>query len=227
MKRLLVLFIGILMAGAALAQDAAPTVNWPYLYPDFMEGELVRTRGKSSTAQYNIHLGQSVLHYVEDGKIKEVPSVGVLNLTIGDDLFLNVGGKMMKVIAEVQGAYIVEENIANYSAVVSKTGAYGAAVASHDKTYFHERTNGSYNGYLVTDVYADLRALKGQSDKLPVMKNVYFVMGLQQVPANKKGVSAMDGIDKKGFSAFLKDEKIKWDETQDLIKVLEYITAHK
>lgn len=225
MKKLLFLFIGILMAGTALAQDAVPTVNWPYLYPDFMEGELMRTRGKSSTAQYNIHLGQSVLHYVENGKIKEVPAVGVLNLTIGDDLFLNVGGKMMKVMAEVQNAYVVEEVLGNYSAVVSHTGAYGAAVSGHDKTYFHERNNGSYNGYLVTDVYADLVALKGQSDKLPVIRNVYFVLGLQQIPANKKSVLALDGIDKKAFSQFLKSNDINWKEVDDLVKVVEYITA--
>ena len=223
MKRLLFLFVGVLMAANALAQDATPTVNWPYLYPDFMEGELMRTRGKSSTAQYNIHLGLGVLHYVENGTIKEVPSVGVLNLTVGDDFFLNVGGKMLKVLAKVNDAYLVEERLANYSAVVSKTGAYGASVSSHDKTYFHERTNGSYNGYLVTDVYADLLALKSQSDKLPVIKHTYFVMGLQQVPANKKGVLAMDGIDKKAFNAFLKSEQIAWDKTEDLIKVLEYI----
>lgn len=224
MKRLLFLFIGILMAGNALAQDATPTVNWPYLYPDFMEGELMRTRGKSTTAQYNIHLGQSVLHYVENGKIKEVPAVGVLNLTVGDDLFLNVGGKMMKVMAEVQSAYIVEEVVGNYSAVVSNTGAYGASVSSHDKTYFHERSNGSYNGYLVTDDYADLLAIKSQSDKLPVIRNVYFVLGLQQIPANKKGVLALDGIDKKAFSQFLKSNDINWKEVDDLVKVVEYIT---
>ena len=37
----------------------------------------------------------------------------------------------------------------------------------------------------------------------------------------------MYGIDKKAFSAFLKSEKITWNDTEDLLKVLEYVTANR
>ena len=55
MKKLIFLFIGMLMAVDVFSQDYTPTVNWPYLYPDFMEGELVRARNKRNKAQFNIH----------------------------------------------------------------------------------------------------------------------------------------------------------------------------
>ena len=153
--------------------------------------------------------------------------MGVTSLTIGEDVFRNVGGKMMKVLAKTDGGYVVQETKANYSAIVSKDGAYGSSLDDRNKSLVHERHNGGYNGYLLTDVYADLLALKTQSDKLPVTRNLYLVIGLDQIPANKKSVASLDGLDKKAFSAFLKAEKIIWTDTHDLVKVLEYIAANR
>lgn len=227
MKKLLFLCIGMMMAVAAFAQDESPTVNWPYLYPEFKEGELERVRVKPSKSLYNIHLNVGSLHYVEHGKIKEASTMGVTSLTIGEDTFRNVGGKMMMVLAQTEGGVVVQETKANYSAIVSKDGAYGTAIADRDKSMIHERHNGGYNGYLLTDVYADLLALKNQSDKLPVTKNLFLVIGLDQIPANKKSVIDLGGVDKKAFSAFLKSEKIIWTDPQDLVKVIDYITSNK
>ncbi|MBQ6878865.1 MAG: hypothetical protein IJN52_01510 [Bacteroidales bacterium] len=227
MKKLLFFCIGVLLAVAASAQDDGPTVNWPYMYPEFVEGELQRVRTDPAKARYNIHLNVGSIHYVENGKIKEASTMGVTSLTIGEDVFRNVGGKMMKVLAKTDGGYVVQETKANYSAIVSKDGAYGSSLDDRNKSLVHERHNGGYNGYLLTDVYADLLALKNQSDKLPVTRNLYLVIGLDQIPANKKSVSSLDGLDKKAFSAFLKSEKIIWTDTQDLVKVLEYIAANR
>ena len=124
MKKLLFSIIAILMAVAASAQKDSPTTSWPYLYPDFMEGEL-EVRTKITKALVNIHLNLGALHYVEDGKIKESSTIGITKLVIGEDVFRNVGGKMMKILAETEGGYVVEETRANYTAVVKKDGAYG------------------------------------------------------------------------------------------------------
>ena len=43
------------------------------------------------------------------------------------------------------------------------------------------------------------------------------------VPAAKRDVSAIEGVDKKAFTAFLKEEKINWKDPQDLLKVIDYI----
>lgn len=227
MKKFLFSCICALLAVAAFAQDEAPTVNWPYFYPDFVEGEVALSGGKTKTAKYNVHLGFSGLHYVENGTIKEMPSKGLLSLTVGEDVFRNAGGKMMKVLAKNEKGSVVQEVRANYSAIVSKDGAYGSSLANHDKSFSHEQHNGSYNGYLLTDDYKNLHAIKNDSDKLPVIKNYYLLIGIELIPANKKSVSAMYGIDKKAFSAFLKSEKITWNDAEDLLKVLEYVTANR
>ena len=70
MKKFLFMCAGTLVAVAAFAQE--PTTNWPYLYPEFKEGEL-NVRSKAEKALFNIHLDLGALHYVEDfsGVVKD------------------------------------------------------------------------------------------------------------------------------------------------------------
>ena len=227
MKKLLFSIIAILMAVAAFAQKDSPTTSWPYLYPDFMEGEL-EVRTKITKALVNIHLNLGALHYVEDGKIKESSTIGITKLVIGEDVFRNVGGKLMKILAETEGGYVVEETRANYTAVVKKDGAYGTTALNSTTTksfLYNENVLNGYNGYLMTDIYADLHAMKDQSETLPVLKNRNLDIGLDQIKADRQNVLDIAGLDKKAFKAFLKAEKIKWDNPQDLAKVIDFITA--
>ena len=228
MKKLLFLFIGLLLAADAFAQDYSPTVNWPYLYPEFMEGEVVLARNKRNKALFNIHLDIGALHYVEDGRIRETSTMDIALLIIGDDVFRNVGGKMLKVLAETEGGYVVKECKGNFASVVKNEGAFGTTSlnSTTTKTFlYNENAINAYNGYLMTDVYEDLLAMKDDAESLRVTESLYLVIGLDKIPANKNSVQALDGVDKKAFSAFLKSNKIKWDEPQDLIKVIEYLVS--
>lgn len=227
MKKFLFMCAGTLMAVAAFAQE--PTTNWPYLYPEFKEGEL-NVRSKTEKALFNIHLDLGALHYVEDGRIKEANVLNATTLVIGNDVFRNVAGKMLKVLARAQGGYIVEETRATYSAVVRNDGAYGTTAlnSTTTKTFlYNENAINQYNGYLMTDVYKDLLAMRDDAEKLPVRKNLYIVIGMDQIPADKKSVASLSGLDKKALKAFLKSEKIDWNEIGDLVKVIDYIIANR
>jgi hypothetical protein len=227
MKRLLLICIAALSAAVAVAQNVSPTVNWPYMYPDFVEGEMEKMGGQIEKGRYNIHLNVGALHYLNDGTIKEHPTVGVKSMTIGDDVYRNVGGKMLKVLAQTEGGFVVMETLANFTGIISRDGAYGGAVANRDKTFSHQENNGSFNGYLVTDNYKDLIAIKDDSDKVPVTRKIFIVIGHQMIFANKSTVIDMTGVDKKAFSAFLKSNDIKWKDPEDLVKIIDYITASK
>ena len=227
MKRLLLICIAALSAAVAVAQNVSPTVNWPYMYPDFVEGEMEKMGGQIEKGRYNIHLNVGALHYLNDGTIKEHPTVGIKSMTIGDEVYRNVGGKMLKVLAQTEGGFVVMETLANFTGIISRDGAYGGAVANRDKTFSHQENNGSFNGYLVTDNYKDLIAIKDDSDKVPVTRKIFIVIGHQMIFANKSTVIDMTGVDKKAFSAFLKSNDIKWKDPEDLVKVIDYITASK
>ena len=221
--------IFVMWAMVSFAQESTPTVNWPYLYPEFREGEL-NVRSKKEKALFNIHLDLGALHYVEDGKIKEANTLNATTLTIGDDVFRNVGGKMLKALARTQGGFIVEEVRASYSAVVRDDGAYGTTSlnSTTTKTFlYNENAINSYNGYLLTDVYADLLAMKDDSESLPVRKTMYMIIGMEQIPAERKSVTSLEGMDKKALKAFLKSEKIDWSDIGDLVKVIDYIIINR
>lgn len=229
MKRILSLCIGMALVVVSFAQEGTPTVNWPYLYPEFREGELT-VRSKTEKALFNIHLDLGALHYVEDGKIKEANTMNASTLIIGDDVFRNVGGKMLRALARTRGGFIAEEVRATYSAVMRNDGAYGTTAlnSTTTKTFlYNENAINPYNGYLLTDVYADLHAMKDDSENLPVRKTLYMIIGLEQIPAERKSVISLEGLDKKALKAFLKAEKIDWSELEDLVKVVDYITANR
>ena len=229
MKRLLSILAGLLLTVAAIAQKYEPTANWPYMYPDFMDGELLLMNKAPNRAKFNIHLNLSKLHYIDrKGKIKEVDTWGITGLVIGEDTFRFVGGKMLKVMAEAEGGVVVREPRPNYSAIVKNDGAMGTTGlnSTTTKTFlYNENAINQYNGYLLTDDYKELHAMKDQSERLPVNSSLFLVIGNEQIPANRKSVSELPGIDKKAFSKFLKSEKIKWNDVEDLVKVLDYITA--
>ncbi|MBO5814758.1 MAG: hypothetical protein J6R30_01430 [Bacteroidales bacterium] len=225
MKKIIFLLVAAFMAVTALAQNVSPTVNWPYMYPDFLEGEIEKIGGLVEKGRYNIHLNIGTLHYLKDGTIEEHPTVGIKSMTIGDDVYRNVGGKMLKVLAQTEGGFVVLETLANFTGIISRDGAYGGAVANRDKTFSHQENNGSFNGYLITDSYKDLIAIKDDSDKVPVTQKTFIVIGIQMIFANKSTVIDMTGVDKKAFSAFLKANDIKWKEPEDLVKIIDFITA--
>lgn len=228
MKKLLLLCIGMLLAVAASAQEESPTANWPYLYPDFMPGKLLYVNRDPSNAMFNIHLNQCIAHYIVKDKIRVVDTWGVVGLVIGEDTFRFMAGKMLKVLAESEAGYVVQETRSNYAAIVRKDGAYGTTSlnSTTTKTFlYNENAINQYDGYLLTDVYKDLHAMKNQSETLPVLTNRYLLIGQQLIPANKKSVSDVEGIDKKTFSAFLKANKIDWKDNQDLLKVVEFIAV--
>lgn len=222
MKRILILLIMFIACMNVSAQDYMPTVNWPYLNPDFYEGEIQLIGGKVSKARFNIHLGQGKLHFVnDDGIIGEASVNEAVSATIGKDDYTKVNGMMMKVLAKSEKGYVVEETLADYSAVVRQDGAYGAPNANAAQGHSYDENYGNY-AYLITNVYDDLLSQKEYGDPLPVTEKRYFLIKGIALPVAKKSITSMEGVDKKVFAAFLKEEKIDWKDPQDLLKVIDF-----
>lgn len=222
MKKILILLAATLFAANVMAQDE-PTVNWPYLYPDFIEGESILLGGKTATAKYNIHLGLGALHFVNDGVIAECSVANIVNIKLGDEVLLNVGGKMMQVLAKAEGGYVVRETLADYSAVVRDDGAYGGSLSNAAKGFSYDENYGNY-GYLVTNVYADLLSIKDQSEVLPVTVKTYLYIDGNLIVANKKSVSSLPGVDKKVFAEYLKSNKVDWKDPSHLVGIIDFIS---
>ena len=211
-----------LFCAAAAAQDYTPTVNWPYVNPDFYDGVLRQRGNKLSKARFNVHLGQGQLHILTDGEIAEATISDVLSVTIGEEEFTNIGGKMMKVLTQSEKGFVVEERLADYSAVIRNDGAYGGSNSNSAKGFSYDENFGNY-GYLITNNYEDLLSQKNDAEELPMTVQRYIVIDGLPTLAIRKNVAAMDGVDKKAFSEFLKAEKINWKDPQDMLKVIDFL----
>lgn len=222
MKRFFIVMIVSLFCAAAAAQDYTPTVNWPYVNPDFYDGVLRQRGNKLSKARFNVHLGQGQLHILTDGEIAEATISDVLSVTIGEEEFTNIGGKMMKVLAQSEKGFVVEERLADYSAVIRNDGAYGGSNSNSAKGFSYDENFGNY-GYLITNNYEDLLSQKNDAEELPMTVQRYIVIDGLPTLAIRKNVAAMDGVDKKAFSEFLKAEKINWKDPQDMLKVIDFL----
>ena len=222
-KTLVISLAALLFSFVTSAQDYTPTVTWPYVNPDFFDGEITFSNGKVSKSKLNVHLGQGTLHFIDNkGMISETSTVGAVLIKIGEDEYNATTGKLMKILAKTETGLILEERLANYSAITRNDGAYGGNSASYAQGHSYDENYGNY-GYLVTNVYEDLYAQKEYGEELPVVVNRFFSIDGNLVPAQKKNVSSLEGLDKKAFAAFLKEEKIDWKKPQDLLKVLQYV----
>ena len=74
--------------------------------------------------------------------------------------------------------------------------------------------------------HMELKSSKEDGSVLPTTSKLYLVLPDKVIYATKKDVNEIYGIDKKAFSAFLKENKVSWKDPQDLLRVIDYISIY-
>lgn len=204
------------------AQGYQPTTTWPYIYPEFTEGELKKYAGVNVEGMFNVHLAKGVLHFVEKDIIREALPTEVFSVRIGKDYYANVGGTIMKVMAESENGFVAQEVLADFAALNNTGGAYGSS-SNSISTQALSSLEG-IGGTRSNMNHMELKNSKDDGETLPVTVKLYLVMPGKVVYAAKKDVLDIDGVDKKAVSAFIKENKIKWNNPQALIKLVDYLS---
>lgn len=223
MKRIItILFTLAASVSIAFAQHE-PTSTWPYLYSDFMDGELQMTVGNPKTGKYNIHVGQGSLHFIEGAMIREASSTEVFSVKIGADYYANVGGKMMKVLAKSDLGFVAQEVLVDYAKLNATGGAYGSSsnsISTQALSSFEGIGGGRTNMN-----HMELKSAKDEGAVLPLAVKSYLVFHGNVVFAGKKDVMEVDGIDKKELAAFMKENKTKWKDPQSLLQLVDFMAG--
>ncbi len=218
-------FLSIMLGVAAtlcFAQNYEPTTTWPYLNDDFQAGQIVGNDGKNVKGLYNVHLLHGRLHFIEGDMIREVSPAEVSMLYIGKDVYRNVGGTMMEVLAQSENGFVVRK----YEVDVVRMNSTGGAYGSSSSTLATQNVS-SLDAIGATGVSVNHMNLKNSKDDgstLPLIKKTYLVFGGNVVYASKKDVLDVPGVDKDAFNVFLKENRIKWKDPQSLIMVLDFIS---
>lgn len=211
----------MLSLGSLSAQNSEPTTTWPYIYPDFLSGELKQLTGAPVQGAFNIHILESRLHFIEDGMIREVQPSEVVSVKVGDDYFATVSNKMMKVLAKSGNGFVAEEVLVDMARLNATGGAYGSS-SNSIATQALSSIEG-IGGTRSNMNHMELKNAKNEGSVLPVIVKKYLVFPGYVVYATKNDVSKLYGMDKDEMNAFLKEHKIKWKDENSLIQVLDFI----
>ncbi len=222
MKRVLISIVLGLAASLCLAQESyEPTTTWPYLYDEFADGVMIDAGGDRIEGVYNIHLLHGKLHFIDGEMIREVNMLDVLSVTVGKDVYRNVGGVMMLVMAQSENGLVVQKTEIDTATLNSTGGAYGAssntlATQSLTSLEFVGGGAGAVN-------HMNLKNSKDEGRALPVIRKTYLVFGREVVFASKRDVLDVPGLDREALGGFIKKDKTKWKNPQSLIRLVDFI----
>ena len=223
MKRILSFFLAVLVGGltAAYAGDYVPTSTWPYLYEEFEDGQVLLREGTKKDVKLNLHLFRSSIHYIDDGMIKELSPMFVASARIGDDYFIQAGGSIKKILTSNENGYVVE-GVEIYLARLNETGgAYGSSSTTVSTSAYSslEGIGGTNSSTNIN--HMELKNNKDKGKILPLVFKKYIVVGGKCLYATKKNVSEVVS-DKKAFNAYLKENKVKWNDPVSLLQIVNY-----
>lgn len=226
MKKIIICGLLLLAHGAmTYAQDYAPTTTWPYVFRDFTEGELLTPGGTQKSGTYNISLVSGKLHFIDGELVKEALASEVFSVRIGSDIYANVKGRMMKVLAKSDNGFVAEDATVDMAALNATGGAYGSSSNSVSTTAFSSLEG--VGGTMSNMNHMQLKNSKDEGKILPLNRKLYLVLPDMVVFAAKKDVLAVDGIDKAAMNAFLKENRTKWKSPESLLPVVDRLSELK
>lgn len=230
MKLFRLLLSGFLLLSGAVAvgQDKfEPLTSWPYVYDEFLPGTVFNNKG--NTIEYdklNVNIVNGKMHFVKDGKIMEIDMMTVNVVRVEKDVYLNVFGKLMKVLKETDNGAVVSLKEIDVDKMSRTSIGYGtSAIASTQNvsTAALESNTGSIINKSLGSVIQD----KYSGDPLALKETTYLVVDGLLVPARKKDVTSDARFDSKKVEEYLKSHKVKWNNVENLSELVEFLNTVK
>lgn len=192
-----------------------PTTKWPYLYPEFQDGNIIFSNNKkTSDIKLNIHLQNATLHYLDGDKILKSNPTGIVKIEIGSDIFIFMNGELVRVVKEDGMIQLVKLVRADMKALTKgEAGAYGMTTevsATNDLSSF-------------TEIGVQTLQKREDGRELPLIEEYYFIINEKIVEATRKEIekNLSDG-GRTELKTFLKQNKIKWKDESSLIRLLDF-----
>lgn len=219
MKR--IVYIAVMLVLSAFGTAAqSPTTTYPYLYDTFTGGTVVFDDGTKESKQMNVHLRAGKLHFIENGIIKEAFLTNVAAVEIGNDVFLPVYTSVMRVVAKNDKGCVVEENLGDFEAALSGTGAYGVSASSSATMKLTSVQTDSQ----VNQNYMNILNEKDSGMDLKVNSAYYIVTPKYKVKATRKDIEASVPAEKsEKLGAYVKEKKVKWKSPQGLLPLVDFL----
>lgn len=213
----------LLGLSVARAQNYEPMDTWPYLVQDFVRGDIRMTNGnvlKSKEVNFNIIDGK--LHYIENDVIMSAEMVQVSSVVTESATYLNVWGRMMKVVASDEKGYVLRSVEVDKDKMAKTDIGYGISSATASSQNVTSLLGESATLLVNMDITQAL-SKRAAGKVFPTMETLYLKINSDILPATKKDVLYLSFVDKSAADAFFKANKIKWKNEESLLKVVDFI----
>ena len=222
------LLIGILLFSgiSAGAQRFEPKDTWPFVYENFTDGALYSSTGeKLLSAKMNVSILNQKLYYLKGETIMEADMVRLYAARISsgpaEDLYVNVGAKMYRVLAESDGGAALQADILDVERYNKASIGYGVTSYTASTQNVSGLAMESSAGVNINTAMAS----KEGGEPLPVLEKKYILYGQGRiVPALKREVMDIPDLDKQAAKVFFKENKIKWNQAASLTQVADFLT---
>ena len=220
MKKILILAICFIVSVSLYGQDC--TTVWPYLYNDFTEGAVNKISGKTINYKLNVHVKESKLHFLSGNLVNEAFLTDVASVRIGDDVYIPVNQKLMKMIAQDGEDYVLELIVANLSNINETGGAYGVSSATSATNKLSSIDTDSQ----INQNHMLLKASKNKGESLDLESTYYFLINGELIEATSRIVDKkIAPEDKALWKQFKKENKIRWNQDESLKKILLFLKS--
>lgn len=197
-----------------------PNTQWPYLNENFEEGTVYRGKDFSS-AKFNIHLVDNILHYInpDDDKIYAAKNSEIDSVVIAGVPYTHCQGKMMAIVAKNTRGMVLRYDYADFDALFTQTGAYGTSL----NTGSGRNLSSLELAGMSNQRHGLMLQEKHNGKEIGMRKKYYLRIGRIEVYANKKAIEEILPTDRKDeWKQFLKKNKIKWSKPESLSLVLNF-----
>lgn len=207
----------------AEAQKYEPNNKWPYIFEDFVEGQVFLKNNTKMDAKLNIHLLANKLHYVDKtGRIMECRDKDIARVEMFGDGYLCLNGKMMKIEAQEGTNLLMSWQKGDFQSLNGGSGAYGASLNSSATNNLNSLDLGGLNH----PELGRMEEEKNDGRTIDVSTVYLFVVNDKIINATKSDVIDAYGKDKSAaIKAFIKANKIKWKSVESLSEVLRFLST--
>lgn len=227
MKKILLLtFVLSFMTIPLFAQKYEPRDTWPFVYENFTDGSLYSSTGDVLlSARMNVSVLNQKLYYLKGETIMEADMVRLYAAKISsgpaEDLYVNVGAKMYRVLAESDGGAALQADILDVERYNKASIGYGVTSYTASTQNVSGLAMESSAGVNINTAMAS----KEGGEPLPVLEKKYILYGRGRiVPALKREVMDIPDLDKQAAKVFFKENKIKWNQAASLTQVADFLT---
>ena len=219
MKRFFILFFITLFSVVSISAQQVSTL-WPYIYPEFKEGTLYMAGQDKLTSEFNIHLKEGRLHFISHGIIKEVQNRDIVLVTIDNDTYMVVDGRVMRVVGSEKRGFVATLILADFDKLFDTGGAYGAS----SSTSATRKLSSVEVGGITQTNHMLLRENRENGTPLPLKQKHFLVTKGKVYPATRRKIlSALDSkADKKEFKQFLKGKDLIWSDPESMLQLIEF-----